>query len=117
MVVLMLLICCLIFIFLASFYGLLILMFWVQVIRPNEFELHAGSANKRPADYIYLENGQTLRDLLNACKHVDLDSLSETILSSIGSSVEKPLSCLICKGNLLCFTFFYHLFFLKKTIL
>lgn len=72
-----------------------------QVVRPNQFELHAGSANKRPADYIYLENGQTLRDVLNACKQVDLHSLSETILNSIGSYPEqRPLSCLNCKESI-----------------
>lgn len=69
-----------------------------QVVRPNEFEVHAGSSNKRPADYIYLDNGQTFRDVLNACKQADLDSLSATILTSIGSSpINKPLFCLSCK--------------------
>ncbi|KAD3068720.1 hypothetical protein E3N88_36600 [Mikania micrantha] len=28
-----------------------------EVVTPNQFELHAGSANKRPPEYIYLDNG------------------------------------------------------------
>ncbi|XP_042512824.1 uncharacterized protein LOC122087686 isoform X2 [Macadamia integrifolia] len=57
-----------------------------KVITPVQFEQHAGSLNKRPADYIYLENGNSLRDVMNACKDAPLDTLEATIQKAIGSS-------------------------------
>lgn len=56
----------------------------VKVISPIQFELHAGSSNKRPAEYIYLENGKSLRDVLNACKDAPLDTLEATIQNVTG---------------------------------
>ncbi|KAL7173782.1 hypothetical protein ACSBR2_033108 [Camellia fascicularis] len=70
-----------------------------RVVTPNQFELHAGSSNKRPPEYIYLENRNTLRDVLNACKDAPLESLEVTIRNMIGCSSEnKLISCLNCKG-------------------
>ncbi|KAL0283237.1 UNVERIFIED_CONTAM: Increased DNA methylation 1, partial [Sesamum radiatum] len=46
-----------------------------KVVTPNQFEMHAGSGNKRPPQYIFLDNGNSLRDVLNACK----DNLSPGI--------------------------------------
>ncbi|XP_052186436.1 uncharacterized protein LOC127797506 isoform X2 [Diospyros lotus] len=70
-----------------------------QVVSPNQFELHAGSANKRPPDYIHLKNGNTLRDVLNACKNASTESLEVTILNAIGRPYEsRPTLCLNCKG-------------------
>ncbi|KAI3523360.1 hypothetical protein L1887_01424 [Cichorium endivia] len=72
-----------------------------EVVTPNQFELHAGSANKRPPEYIYLSNGNTLREVLNTCKTAPLEGLEETILKAIGcSSEEKPTFCLNCKGSI-----------------
>ncbi|XP_057526493.1 uncharacterized protein LOC130805725 [Amaranthus tricolor] len=69
-----------------------------QVVTPNQFELHAGSSNKRPADYIYLENGRTLRDVISACKNSNLKCLEFIILNAIGSPNEKESSfCVECK--------------------
>lgn len=73
------------------------------VVSPNHFELHAGSANKRPPDYLYLENGRTLRDVLNACKDAPLESVKATILHAIGSSSAEnpiPLNCRKCRALL-----------------
>lgn len=70
------------------------------VVSPNHFELHAGSANKRPPEYIYLENGSTLRDVLNACKDVPVEALTVTIQHAIGSSPVIPLNCQNCKAPL-----------------
>lgn len=73
------------------------------VVSPNHFELHAGSANKRPPDYLYLENGRTLRDVLNACKDAPLESVKATILHAIGSSSAEnpiPLNCQKCRALL-----------------
>ncbi|KAD5508664.1 hypothetical protein E3N88_16367 [Mikania micrantha] len=72
-----------------------------EVVTPNQFELHAGSANKRPPEYIYLDNGNTLREVLNACKTASLEGMEETILKAIGSSYkEKPTLCLKCNGSI-----------------
>lgn len=56
----------------------------LNVISPNLFELHAGSANKRPPEYTFLENGNSLRDVLNACKGVPLDALEACLRNFIG---------------------------------
>ncbi|KAI8524181.1 hypothetical protein RHMOL_Rhmol13G0129800 [Rhododendron molle] len=70
-----------------------------QVVTPNQFELHAGSGNKRPPEYIYLDNGNTLRDVLKACREAPLDSLEVNIQNVIGCSVQnKTTSCMNCKG-------------------
>ncbi|KAA8550295.1 hypothetical protein F0562_001979 [Nyssa sinensis] len=72
-----------------------------KVVTPNQFELHAGSANKRPPDYIYLENGKTLRDVLNACKDAPMDMLEITIQTAIGrASRSRPTFCQNCKGSI-----------------
>ncbi|KNA24549.1 hypothetical protein SOVF_014680 [Spinacia oleracea] len=70
----------------------------IQVVTPNQFELHAGSANKRPPDYIFLENGKSLRDIMTACKNANPKYLEVTILNAISSSTEKKLAfCVECK--------------------
>ncbi|OIT28046.1 PREDICTED: uncharacterized protein LOC109213128 [Nicotiana attenuata] len=60
-----------------------------SVVTPNQFELHAGSANKRPPEYIYLENGKTLRDVLIMCKDAPSDELEAAIKNAIGSADAK----------------------------
>lgn len=71
----------------------------LQVVTPGLFELHAGSANKRPPEYIYLENGNTLRDVMNACKDASLETLDEALRLSIGcSSLQKSAFCVNCRG-------------------
>lgn len=73
----------------------------MKVVTPNQFELHAGSLNKRPADYMYLDNGKTLRDVIIECKNADLKCLEVKILSAIGSSIEKNSAFHgECKGRL-----------------
>ncbi|CAK9182832.1 unnamed protein product [Ilex paraguariensis] len=72
-----------------------------EVVTPNLFELHAGSGNKRPPEYIYLENGNTLRDVLNSCKNASPDALGVAIQMAIGClSGETPTFCLNCKGSI-----------------
>lgn len=76
---------------------------------PNQFELHAGSGNKRPPEYIYLENGKNLRDVLNACKVEGLDSLERVIGNFIGrADLRLPASCLKCKGDSLSIAWKFH---------
>ncbi|KAJ6904533.1 hypothetical protein NC652_022525 [Populus alba x Populus x berolinensis] len=72
-----------------------------KVVTPTIFELHAGSANKRPPEYIFLENGNTLRDVMNACKNSSLDILDEAIRLSIGFTPSKKSNfCLSCRGSI-----------------
>ncbi|KAF8396498.1 hypothetical protein HHK36_018121 [Tetracentron sinense] len=70
-----------------------------KVVTPFQFEHHAGSLNKHPAKYMYLENGNSLRVVLNACKDTPLDTLEATIQSAIGSSPVKNAICQDCKGS------------------
>ncbi|KAL9252775.1 Increased DNA methylation 1-like protein [Drosera capensis] len=60
-----------------------------KVVSPNEYELHAGSSNKRPADYTFLENGNSLRDVLNACKGVSLEAVEAVIRHASGCTAKK----------------------------
>nr|XP_043613541.1 uncharacterized protein LOC122585478 [Erigeron canadensis] len=72
-----------------------------EVVTANQFELHAGSSNKRPPEYIYMDNGKTLREVLNSCKTAPVEGLEATILKAIGcSSNERPTFCLNCKGSI-----------------
>ncbi|CAN4119428.1 unnamed protein product [Withania somnifera] len=60
-----------------------------SVVTPNQFELHANSANKRPPEYIYLENGRSLRDVLSMCKDAPSDEVDIVIKNAIGSADAK----------------------------
>ncbi|KAJ0084226.1 hypothetical protein Patl1_30553 [Pistacia atlantica] len=71
-----------------------------EVVTPNVFEMHAGSTNKRPPEYIYLENDKTLRDVMNVCKDSPLETLEETVRMVVGSSRIKSGFCLNCRGSI-----------------
>ncbi|OIW09113.1 hypothetical protein TanjilG_11251 [Lupinus angustifolius] len=67
------------------------------VVTPSMFELHAGSANKRPPEYIYLDNGNTLRDVMNACLG-PLDTLDVAVQKVLGGfTMKKSTNCLNCR--------------------
>ncbi|KAL0555426.1 hypothetical protein IC582_009371 [Cucumis melo] len=69
-----------------------------RVIPPSQFEIHACNQYKRAAQYICLENGKSLLDLLKACKG-SRQTLEATIQSLISSSPEeKHFTCRDCKG-------------------
>ncbi|CAK8535317.1 unnamed protein product [Lathyrus sativus] len=71
----------------------------IQVVTPTVFELHAGSANKRPPEYTYLENGKNLREVMNACSGVSLDMLDEAVQMVLGDFIiQKSTICFNCKG-------------------
>ncbi|RLM55000.1 hypothetical protein C2845_PM10G00950 [Panicum miliaceum] len=64
------------------------------------FEQHAGSTKKHPADYIYLGNGNSLRDVLRASERSPLEALEKTIRSSIGPVVKgSHVNCLNCNEH------------------
>ncbi|CAH9138178.1 unnamed protein product [Cuscuta epithymum] len=72
-----------------------------KVVSPNQFEIHAGSANKRPSEYIYLDNGKTLRDVLVACKDAPAHAAEFVIRNASGVGDAKiSLFCLNCKVSL-----------------
>ncbi|CAL8161583.1 unnamed protein product [Prunus armeniaca] len=72
-----------------------------EVVTPAVFELHAGSSNKRPPDYIYLENGNTLRDVMTVCQNSPLGILEEAVRLAVGcSSINKCTICLNCKESI-----------------
>ncbi|KAF5473645.1 hypothetical protein F2P56_010244 [Juglans regia] len=70
-----------------------------RVIPPSKFEIHASKTYKRAAQYICLENGKSLLDLLRACRASSLNTLESTIQNIIGSPPEeKYFTCKRCKG-------------------
>ncbi|KAI4334319.1 hypothetical protein L6164_019029 [Bauhinia variegata] len=70
----------------------------VEVVTPTVFELHAGSANKRPPEYIFLESGNTLRDIMNMCLNLPLDTLENAIQNALGGfPMKKSALCLNCR--------------------
>ncbi|KAI4322336.1 hypothetical protein L6164_022041 [Bauhinia variegata] len=73
----------------------------VEVVTPTVFELHAGSANKRPPEYIFLENGSTLRDIMNMCLNLPLDTLENAIQNALGGfPMKKSALCLNCRVSI-----------------
>ncbi|ESW22130.1 hypothetical protein PHAVU_005G129800 [Phaseolus vulgaris] len=74
----------------------------VEVVSPSVFELHAGSANKRPPEYIYMDNGISgcnLRDVINACCDLPLESMEEAVQKLLaGFTMNKSSICLNCRG-------------------
>ncbi|XP_054803918.1 increased DNA methylation 1-like [Prosopis cineraria] len=69
-----------------------------KVIPPSQFEIHACKAYKRAAQYICLENGKSLLELLRACRGAPLHTLEATIQSVVCSPPdEKYFTCKMCK--------------------
>ncbi|XP_078427656.1 uncharacterized protein LOC144700125 [Wolffia australiana] len=60
----------------------------LNTVTAYNFELHAGSTKKHPSDYIYLENGSTMRDVLRACVEAPLETLELTIRSAISADCD-----------------------------
>ncbi|XP_044425684.1 uncharacterized protein [Triticum aestivum] len=71
-----------------------------NVVSPFYFEVHAGSHKKRPSDYIFLESGNTLHDVLRACTDATVDTLESAILGAIGPVPKKrTVTCQDCKSS------------------
>ncbi|XP_072076670.1 uncharacterized protein [Arachis hypogaea] len=74
-----------------------------RIIPPSKFEVHACGQYRRAAEYICLENGKSLLDLLRTCRGVPLYDLEATVQNFLGSPhEEKHFTCKRCKG---CFPF------------
>ncbi|KAL5214840.1 hypothetical protein ABZP36_003992 [Zizania latifolia] len=70
------------------------------VISPYYFEVHAGSTKKHPSDYIFLENGNNLHDILKACSDATLDMLESAIQNAIGPAPQKrTVRCQTCQSS------------------
>ncbi|XP_045793681.1 uncharacterized protein LOC123888631 isoform X2 [Trifolium pratense] len=70
-----------------------------KVIPPSQFEIHACKKYKRAVEYICLENGKSLLDLLRACRGAPLHALEATIQNFVCSAPEeKYFTCKRCKG-------------------
>ncbi|XP_009796874.1 uncharacterized protein LOC107831397 isoform X2 [Nicotiana tabacum] len=71
-----------------------------RVVPPSKFEIHACNSYRRASEYICLENGKSLLDVVKECKKGSLKTLEETIQSIIGPvPVKKNLICPNCKGS------------------
>lgn len=70
-----------------------------QTVSAYNFELHAGSKKKHPSDFICLENGNTIHDVLRACSSAPLDMLESTIQNAISSEGAKFLNTDKCRGD------------------
>lgn len=71
-----------------------------KVVSPYYFEVHAGSTKKHPSDYIFLENGNNLHDILRACTDATLDMLDSAIRKAIGPAPQKrTFRCQACKNS------------------
>ncbi|CAI0398054.1 unnamed protein product [Linum tenue] len=72
-----------------------------ETVTPATFELHAGSTNKRPPEYIFLKSGNSLRDIMNACKGASVEALEGTLQLAIGcQSLKKAKFCMNCRGSM-----------------
>ncbi|KAF3784413.1 Increased DNA methylation 1 [Nymphaea thermarum] len=69
-----------------------------QTVTPIVFELHAGSLNKRAIDYIYLENGRTIRDVLRSCDGTPLELFEERMQTELRLSANQAVTCQRCKS-------------------
>lgn len=68
------------------------------MVSPAIYEVHASSTNKRPPEYILLESGFTLREVMNACKEGPLATLEEKLRGVVGPTLKKSSLCLNCQG-------------------
>ncbi|CAH8361218.1 unnamed protein product [Eruca vesicaria subsp. sativa] len=69
-----------------------------QVVSPAVYEQHASSTNKRPPEYILLESGCSLREVMNALKETPFETLEERLRLLVGPDFKKPSLCFICQG-------------------
>ncbi|KAK7396614.1 hypothetical protein VNO78_17742 [Psophocarpus tetragonolobus] len=70
-----------------------------RVIPPSQFEIHACKQYRRATQYICLENGKSLLDLLRACRGATLQTLEATVQNFVYSPPEERyFTCKRCKG-------------------
>ncbi|XP_057535170.1 increased DNA methylation 1 isoform X2 [Amaranthus tricolor] len=67
-----------------------------KVIPPSLFEIHACNKYKRAVQYICLENGRSLINILKTCKSTRLNTVEATVQNAVGPLPEKKL--LVCQS-------------------
>lgn len=88
---------------------------FVQVVPPCQFEIHACKSYRRASQYICLENGKSLLDVVKECRKSSVKTLEETIQNIIGPMpVKESVICRNCSGGQYDFLvlFYYLLIFL-----
>ena len=72
----------------------------VQVVPPCQFEIHACKSYRRASQYICLENGMSLLDVVKECRKSSVKTLEETIQNFIGPiPVKESVICRNCSGK------------------
>ncbi|KAI3472018.1 hypothetical protein Pfo_028706 [Paulownia fortunei] len=73
-----------------------------RVVPPCQFEIHACKSYRRASQYICLENGNSLLDVVKECRKSSVKSLEETIQNFIGPMpVKESVICRNCEGSFL----------------
>ncbi|XP_042054283.1 increased DNA methylation 1-like [Salvia splendens] len=73
-----------------------------QVVPPCQFEIHACKSYRRASQYICLENGMSLLDVVKECRKSSVKTLEETIQNFIGPiPVKESVICRNCSGSFL----------------
>ncbi|XP_073144410.1 uncharacterized protein [Henckelia pumila] len=74
----------------------------VVVVPPCKFEIHACKSYRRASQYICLENGKSLLDIVKECGKASVKELEETIRNFIGPvHVKESFVCHSCKNTYL----------------
>lgn len=74
----------------------------VRVVPPCQFEIHACKSYRRASQYICLENGKSLLDVVKECRKSSVKTLEETIQNIIGPMpVKESVICRNCSGSFL----------------
>ncbi|KAK6140036.1 hypothetical protein DH2020_026252 [Rehmannia glutinosa] len=72
------------------------------VVPPSQFEVHACRSYRRASQYICLENGKSLLDVVKECRKSSVKTLEETIQNFIGPiPVKESFICSNCEGSFL----------------
>ncbi|PIN21476.1 Histone acetyltransferase [Handroanthus impetiginosus] len=74
----------------------------IRVVPPCQFEIHACKSYRRASQYICLENGKSLLDVVKECRKASVKTLEETIQNFIGPMpVKESVVCRNCEGSFL----------------
>ncbi|GFP85542.1 chromodomain-helicase-DNA-binding protein 4 [Phtheirospermum japonicum] len=73
-----------------------------RIVPPCQFEIHACKSYRRASQYICLENGKSLLDVVKECRKSSLKTLEDTIQNIIGPMpVKEYVICSNCEGSFL----------------
>ncbi|XP_073066699.1 uncharacterized protein [Primulina eburnea] len=74
----------------------------VRVVPPCQFEIHACKSYRRASQYICLENGKSLLDVVKECRKSSVKTLEETFHKFVGPMpVKESVICMNCQGSFL----------------